>query len=245
MSTKAILLSDTHGRHESIYQMRHTDSLDNIETLYHITGGVFLPPVADVIIHAGDVSMGGTEYEIEKFLQWYSKLPYQYKILIAGNHDKLFDFQSGIAKEILKKYPEIIYLESQEVVINGIKIYGEPRQPKFGYGWAFNKERGEDIKKYWDAVPDDTDIVIIHGPPKGILDMTMRGQQVGCEDLLHRIKELKSLKLCVFGHIHEDAGHLEKDGVHFVNASVLNLNYQLQNKPLVFEIDENKNFKKI
>ena len=242
---KLICLSDTHSRHENIYVFKPGDSLENQETLNHISGGVFLPMEADIIIHSGDISMGGYEYEVESFLKWYSSLPYKYKILISGNHDKLFEKQRGLAQEILKKYPEIIYLESAEVVIEGIKIYGEPRQPTFGYDWAFNVDRGEPIKKYWDAIPEDVDILVTHGPPYEVLDMTMYGGVVGCVDLANRIKELKNLKLSVFGHIHEDAGYLFKDGIHFVNASVLNLRYQLQNKPHIFEIDENKNITKI
>jgi len=241
---KVVLISDTHGRHDNIYVMKPEDSLDNQETLYHISGGVFLPAEADMIIHSGDVSMRGTEHEVEKFLDWYSKLPYKYKILISGNHDFLFENQRTIAQELLAKYPDIIYLESSEVIIEGIKIYGEPRQPWF-HSWAFNVYRGEAIKKYWDAIPDDVDILVTHGPPFGILDMCMNGDVVGCEDLLNRIKELKNLKLCQFGHIHEDYGYVFKDGVHFVNASVLNLRYQLQNKPQIFEIDENKNVTKL
>ena len=103
----------------------------------------------------------------------------------------------------------------------------------------------ESIKKYWDAIPDDVNILVTHGPPKGILDMTTGGEQVGCEDLLHRIWSLKNLKLCQFGHIHEHAGYEFINGIHFINASVLNFRYQLQNKPLIFEVDENKNITKL
>lgn len=241
---KTVLMSDSHGRHDNIYVMKPGDSLENKETLYNISGGVILPEDADMIIHAGDISMRGTAYEVENFLKWFSNLPYKYKIMISGNHDFLFEKESSLAKELLEKYPEIIYLESSEVVIEGIKIYGEPRQPFF-HNWAFNVERGEKIKEFWDKIPDDTEILIIHGPPYDILDMTSYGGTVGCVDLANRIKELKNLKLCVFGHIHEDAGYLFKDGVHFVNASVLNLRYQLQNKPMIFEIDENKNITKL
>ena len=248
---KIVLISDTHGRHDSIYVMKPEDSLSNIETLYHVSGmmynhmsSVYLPSDADIIIHGGDMSMMGEEYEIEKFLKWYSALPYKYKILIAGNHDWLFEKYRGIAKELLKKYPDIIYLESSEVIIEGVKIYGEPRQPWF-HSWAFNVERGDVIKRYWDAVPDDVNILVTHGPPYEILDMTARGALVGCVDLRERLRELKELKLCIFGHIHEDAGYEFIDGVHYINASVLNLRYQLQNRPQAFKIDKDKNITKI
>jgi Icc-related predicted phosphoesterase len=241
---KLVLISDSHGRHDNIYVFKPGDSLKRQETLNNINGGVWLPEEADIIAHSGDMSMMGSEFEIDNFLKWYSKLPYKHKLLIAGNHDFLFERQRMIARELLERYPEITYLETSEVVIEGIKFYGEPRQPEF-HDFAFNVPRGEKIKRYWDAIPDDVNIIITHGPPKGILDMTMRGKQVGCEDLLYRLWELKELKLVQFGHIHEHAGHEFINDVHFVNASVVNVRLQLQNKPQIFEIDENKNIKKI
>jgi len=247
---KVVTISDTHSRHGWIYQLSEGESLDNIETVYHIqgtinaSGGVFLPCDIDLLIHAGDMSMMGTETEIEQFLKWYSSLRAKYKVLIAGNHDFLFEKQRMIAKDLLAKYPDIIYLETEEVVIEGIKIYGEPRQPWF-HSWAFNVERGEAIKRYWDAIPEDVNILVTHGPPKGILDMTMSGENVGCEDLLYRLPYLEQLKLVVFGHIHEHAGCELINGVYYVNASALNVRYQLQNRPQAFIIDKDKNIRKI
>lgn len=247
---KVVTLSDTHSRHGWIYQLSEGESLDNIETVYHIqgtinaSGGVFLPCDIDLLIHAGDMSMMGTETEIDQFLKWYSSLRAKYKVLIAGNHDFLFEKQRMIAKDLLTKYSDIIYLETEEVVIEGIKIYGEPRQPWF-HSWAFNVERGEAIKRYWDAIPEDVNILVTHGPPKGILDMTMSGDNVGCEDLLYRLPYLEQLKLVVFGHIHEHAGCELINGVYYVNASALNVRYQLQNRPQAFIIDKDKNIRKI
>jgi len=240
-----VSMSDSHGRHDNIYQLKNGENINNQEVLNNISGGVYLPADIDILIHSGDISMRGNEQEVDCFLKWFSSIKAKNRCLIAGNHDKLFEKQRVISQELIKKYPNIIYLESQEIVIDGIKIYGEPRQPTFGYDWAFNVQRGEKIKQFWDAVPDDVHILVTHGPPKGILDMTMRGEQVGCEDLLFRVMELKDLKLCQFGHIHEHAGYEFINGVHFVNASVVNLRYQLQNKPMMFEIDENKNITKI
>lgn len=249
---KIVCISDSHSRHGNIIQLGPGDALNNLETLYKVagiingpsSGGVFLPEDIDILIHGGDMSMMGSEHEVMQFLTWYSNVKAKYRILIAGNHDYLFERQRGIARELLEKFPNIIYLESSEVVIEGIKIYGEPRQPWF-HNWAFNVNRGEDIKRYWDAVPDDVDILVTHGPPYGILDMTMQGERVGCEDLRERLNYLSKLKLVVFGHIHEDAGYEFIEGIHFVNASVLNLRYQLQNRPQAFIIDKDKNIKKI
>lgn len=74
-----------------------------------------------------------------------------------------------------------------------------------------------------------------HDPPKGILDQTQRGETVGCVDLLEIVEKIKP-KVHLFGHIHEAYGQLEQEGVHYVNASVLNLQYQLVNKPIELEV---------
>lgn len=238
-------MSDSHSKHEQIYVLKTGENPNDEEVKKKITFGVYLPENADIIVHSGDVSMSGSEYEVDSFLKWYSQLPYTYKILISGNHDRLFEQKRSIAQELLKKYPNITYLESQEIIIEGIKFYGEPAQPTFGYNWAFNVDRGEKIKKYWDAIPEDVEFLILHGPPYSVLDATIRGEHVGCKDLLKRVYELKNLKMVSFGHIHEHAGYEFINGVHFANASVLNLRYETQNKPMIFEIDENKKITKI
>ena len=50
---------------------------------------------------------------------------------------------------------------------DNVRIYGSPWQPEF-YNWAFNLPRnGEEMKARWDAIPDNTDILITHGPAYG------------------------------------------------------------------------------
>jgi Icc-related predicted phosphoesterase len=98
---------------------------------------------------------------------------------------------------------------------------------------------GADICKHWDMIPLDTDVLITHGPMKGFLDMTTRGVSTGCPYLLEKSAEMTNLKLFVCGHIHEAYGKFEfPDGGVFVNASTLNYNYQVQNKPIIVEIEK-------
>ena len=80
--------------------------------------------------------------------------------------------------------------------------------------------------------PNDTKILITHGPPYGILDQssfadgTLRKEHLGCEDLMNRIKELKELDLHFFGHIHTPGGEQKHvDGVSFYNASICDEQY--------------------
>jgi len=191
----------------------------------------------DVLVHAGDVSGRGTLKEIEAFLEWFNEQPYTHKIFIAGNHDFWFEKTTGfVVNEMLQeKYPNVKYLNDSGVEIDGVKFWGSPVQPWF-YDWAFNRV-GTDICQHWDMIPLDTDVLITHGPMKGILDMTLRGVSTGCPYLLEKSAEMTNLKLFVCGHIHEAYGKFEfPDGGVFVNASTLNFNYNVQNKPIVVEI---------
>lgn len=193
----------------------------------------------DVLVHAGDISGRGSLREVEEFLAWFNELPYTHKIMIAGNHDFWFEKVSTFAvNEMLQeKYPNIVYLNDSGIEIDGVKFWGSPVQPWF-YDWAFNR-MGTDICRHWDMIPLDTDVLITHGPMKGFLDMTVRGVSTGCPYLLEKSAEMTNLKLFVCGHIHEAYGKFEfPDGGVFVNASILNFNYQVQNKPIVIEINK-------
>jgi Icc-related predicted phosphoesterase len=54
--------------------------------------------------------------------------------------------------------------------------------------------------------------------------------------LSEKIKNLSELKAHVFGHIHEAQGIVEKDGVTYVNASILDLYYEVKNPPVILSI---------
>jgi len=207
------LLSDSHGLHNKIPK----------EWL----------PDTDWILHPGDVSSMGTIDQISDFVNWFSTVGnYKFRCFIAGNHDWLFQRNPYVAKSLIPT--NVTYLENSEVIIDGIKIYGVPQQPEF-YQWAFNVQRGY-MHNYWSKVPDDVQILLSHGPPAGILDMTLEGDSCGCTEMLQRLPELKELKLIVCGHIHEARGIFEgADGQKIVNASVLNRSYKLVNKPFIID----------
>lgn len=208
---KIIAISDTHGQHASLAL-----------------------PEADMVIHAGDLTKRGTLNQVKDFLDWYSQLPHRYKIFIAGNHDFLFEDYTD--QEIRALIPDnLIYLNDSEVIIEGIKIWGSPIQPWF-HDWAFNRRRGAEIKRHWDLIPNDADIVVTHGPVYGVLDRTSLGQQVGCEDLLEKIRTVKP-KYHICGHIHEAYGAYAVGGTQYINASVLDLGYKLVNEPVLMSIE--------
>ena len=207
---KITFISDTHGLH---------DQLDLGET--------------DLLIHAGDLSSRGTMGEINSFLNWFKALPIRHKVFIGGNHDFLLEKQPAVFRQMLTD--DYIYLENEMIEIEGIKIWGSPITPYF-FNWAFNRSRGSDIKKYWDLIPEEVDILVTHGPALGIGDKTGRGENVGCEDLLAAVKKVKP-RYHVFGHIHEAYGITQEEETIFVNASVVNLAYQVVNAPTVVEYE--------
>lgn len=187
-------------------------------------------PDGDVLIHAGDSTSRGYTHELEALDKWFGTLPHKHKILIAGNHDFAFEVDK-FARNLITN---ATYLEDEELVIDGIKFWGSPWQPRF-FNWAFNLDRGSPLKAKWDLIPQDTNVLITHGPPFGILDLTARGEPVGCEALRPKVFSLPVLKLHVFGHIHESYGVNEQGGTKFVNASICTLGYKPTNAPIVID----------
>lgn len=232
---KIVFISDTHRFH---------DKLDI--------------PKCDVLVCSGDIGGRTNLQELNEFLIWFEKQPADKKIFCAGNHDivldkdwvekqregsiqRIMDEQAhNDALNLIKKF-DVIYLENESYVYNGIKFYGSPISPSFYREyWAFNADRGDEINEYWKMIDEDTDVLFTHGPCYGILDKVKYDKKhVGCKELLARINELNII--ChVSGHIHEAYGYEEVYGVHYFNASVLNEKYQVANKPFLVEIKEDK-----
>jgi len=226
---KILNISDTHGKHNQI-------PLEWLEP-------------ADIIIHAGDISNVGGLTEIEAFCEWYSSLDqYKHKIFIAGNHDFGFEEYPIAAPRIVRKYPNITYLQDSMVEIEGLKIYGSPWQPEF-FDWAFNLKRGPELVEKWNRMPSGIDILVTHGPAYGMVDWVpprknhggefrkfIDGGNVGCEDLLDAILTRIRPKYHISGHIHCGYGEMIREKINFINASTLNEQYLVANKPIIFEI---------
>ena len=205
-----VFISDTHNKHRNV-------------TI----------PDGDMLIHAGDISSRGMESEIDDFFEWFQSQSHRYKIFIAGNHD--FFFERAPEDYITMKIPEnIVYLNDSGCEIEGLNFWGSPVQPEF-FDWAFNRTRGKEIKAHWDLIPENTNILITHGPPYGILDKTIRNDLVGCEELAKKVMEMHP-EIHVFGHIHEGYGIIKKKNTTFINASILDHKYRCINDPIVIKI---------
>lgn len=220
--TRLIAISDTHGSHF----------------------GIKIPD-GDILVHCGDLSARGGVNDTSDFLNWFNTHPHKHKIFIAGNHDWLFQNDPGLSGYIRMQYPALTYLQDSGYEVEGLKFWGSPVQPRF-FNWAFNRDRGEDIKRHWDMIPDDTDVLITHGPPYGICDEAYRvgyntTEHTGCKDLLDATLRIAP-KLHLFGHIHY-SGQTSYIGpkTTYANVSMLNEAYLVWGKPMIFDIDNNKN----
>ena len=205
----------------------------------------------DLLIVAGDLTARDTFKEYMEFNKWMCKQDYKKIIWIGGNHDGLvekkeFDpIHEWVMDEDMNRFNSVEYLCNSGTEFEGLKIWGSPYTPTF-LNWHFMADRGSDIKKHWDLIPDDIDILVTHGPPYGILDEVERVTKwgtkkfnVGCEELSKALVRVRP-KLHVFGHIHEgygmyrpNLGFVDCPGYPiFVNASHVNENYEPVNAPI-------------
>ncbi|KAF6758060.1 Metallo-dependent phosphatase-like protein [Ephemerocybe angulata] len=196
-------------------------------------------PDGDVLLHGGDLTKHGKESEMKTTMEWLYGMPHKVKVVIAGNHDlalhrdwyeegwerwhskeedsaAVHDLVSGKKAQV----SGIIYLENERATFQIApdrrqwSVYGSPWSPEF-FHWAFNykrKEAEQIVSQY-----EKTDILMTHGPPHNILDLTTSSENAGCETLaayltLGRLRP----RLHIFGHIHEAHGaHIhswESDG---------------------------------
>lgn len=193
-----------------------------------------------VLIHAGDFSSRGREEECILFLKWFEAQPFEHRIFTVGNHEVGVETNHARFLELVRQYaPTSVYLNDSGITIDGVSYWGSPFSPKFGWGWAFNADRGADIKRHWDMIPKNTNVLITHSPAYEILDEVMDSRKnQGCRDLADTIKTLLDLKLHVFGHLHLCGGQREtRNGVVFANAAIVDEDYCLTRKPLIIEIE--------
>lgn len=210
------------------------------------THGYFpLIPKCDLLIHAGDLTNQGTENEVRRGLEWLSGCASEV-ILVPGNHDVLFQRDYSTAYKMARDVGVKVLID-QEVIVNGLLVYGSPWQPWF-LDWAFNAPRAEVIgdefmQEKWAQIPVDTDILVTHVPPYGTGDLVGGistaggGRHIGCPALEARLPDLlPALRLHVFGHCHSGYGVYQKWGRLAVNASICDEGYNQANAPITVHL---------
>src|SRR5277367_792684 len=146
--TKIVFTSDTHGR------LRKE----------HLPEGDILCLAGDILPNfsrSPDTDAKHQEKALVTLDNMLSETKFKHVILVAGNHDWIFQINRDLAKSVLKK---CIYLEDSGIAIDGLKFYGTPWQPWF-YDWAFNfpaNDGGKQAIATWSKIPEGVDVLVTH-----------------------------------------------------------------------------------
>ena len=219
---KAVVLSDNHTNYD------------------------FETPEGDILIHCGDFTFHGNPKEMEKFKNYLKEQPHEHKLFVWGNHE-LIEKDEPYWRQYLEYESGAKCIHNKEFEIDGLKFFGSSVTPVFGR-WAFMKD-DDGRKRHWENAPDNVDVVISHGPPFGLLD-TVKGLEIepgkpehlGCIHLRKYVEKVQP-KLVAHGHIHDSYGQMtlktwdSNDDIICVNASLLNEQYEMVNKPVIVEIN--------
>ncbi|OKL57910.1 hypothetical protein UA08_06865 [Talaromyces atroroseus] len=200
---RIVCISDTHNKHPVV-------------------------PLGDILIHAGDLTESGSFEEMQNGLTWLSSQPHAHKILVAGNHDVLFD------DEFLAKYPErrygqsktkkdldwgsVVYLQdtiltfeipaskqSQHACTRSLTIFGSPWTPRYGISaFQYHPNNSSHWKEIFASIDRIPQIIVTHGPPHLYLDRR-DFHRAGCTYLAEEVYRIRP-RLHVFGHIHASYG---------------------------------------
>jgi predicted phosphohydrolase len=234
--TRLLIISDTHGENFS-----SENSPDQR---------------VDVALHCGDLTDGSKLEEFHSALEMLKSIDAPLKLVIAGNHDFTMDidaFQAKVAEAVPHLNPRLVTREygtsgqarqlfddarNEGIVFldegthhftlkNGamLEIYASPHTPSLGaWGFQYHPNQGHSFD-----IEDGTDIVMTHGPPRGIMDFTHGRERAGCPDLFTAITHARPLIHC-FGHIHEGWG-----------ARLVTWKHSGNNKPSHFTAINNEN----
>jgi len=225
LTLKIWFISDTHTRHAELKV-----------------------PRADVVIHCGDEANVRKPWQNKlqsaAFFDWFVELDIETKIFVPGNHS------TAIGDGLLKPadYTSVRFLIHEAMNLGGFRVFGSPYTPMF-FEWAYMKDR-EELDSYWSEIPAETEILITHGPPKGVRDVTRHWRtkepiHVGSKKLTRHVTQRIRPRIHAFGHLHDEAGIENfgtetRDGIQFINCSCVDLQGKLVNHGLVVEVEEIK-----
>lgn len=207
-------LSDTHGDAEFLRRL-------GLFAHYAADRGC-LP---DMVAFTGDVMGSGFDpHELEAFIDFLKVwgeigVPV---VFVPGNHDRPFDtghlVSSGtrfwLKEHEIKRLMELAdevrqhchVLINNSILLNGIKIHGLAWQPPF-CDWAFNLDH-EERKQEISLIHPETEVLLLHSPPHGILDRTENWEEVGDPLVNEALADTgwgvpSPAHTILFGHIHE------------------------------------------
>ncbi|KAF4341303.1 metallophosphoesterase domain protein [Fusarium beomiforme] len=195
---------------------------------------------ADVAIHCGDLTEDSKLQGFKEAIQLL-KEAFKDKIAEASRlvqedleqtiNDEYGDYGEASGLFLEARDHGIIFLEegSHEILLeNGasMRLYASPYTPvtRGSTDWGFQYNGFHEF-----AIQKGFDVVVTHGPPHGIMDMTTDKQRIGCTQLFAAVARAQPQLHC-FGHVHNGWG-----------AKVVSWRPQISDKPSHFsDIDNAK-----
>lgn len=180
--------------------------------------------------------------------EWLNDVPAKSIVATPGNHDFVWERARLMVPTDLRWH----LLMDEVAVVEGKKVFGSPWQ-HFFRNWAFNAPKGpegeEFLSRKWLFIPDNVDIIVIHGPPYGYGDAApcdkdtgeIEWELTGSKSLTETILRIKP-QLSVHGHIHMGRGSWRfargncQDGI-VVNAAICDERNKPTYFPMYFNID--------
>ena len=194
-------------------------------------------PDGDILVHAGDLTnffqpLTKSMEMLKDVNDWLGEMPHRHKIVIAGNHDMVFQEEPKKAKTLLTNAH---YLENSGIELEGIRFWGSPVTPV--QEMAFSLPKTISSREIWKHVPEDINVLVTHGPPYGIRDQnSVDGYHHGCSNLLQTLMRIQP-QIHIFGHIHNGYGReSNRNGNWFLNCSAVNAKRELANPPVVIDL---------
>ena len=192
-------------------------------------------PAADVLIHCGDFC---NEYDGDAKLDaWLASAKCDHiphKIVVRGNHDAP-NWRSNRGVKVLKESgaflvglpPKAAQTPGAIFHIGGVTFLALPFDSKRdGQGggslWGNRKSSKKQLQrlKQTPALPL-ADVILSHAPPRGVLDLTAKGEHIGSTSLLELVAapvasaataaDSTPPALWAFGHVHEQRGGVRLD----------------------------------
>lgn len=172
---------------------------------------------ADIVVGAGD--FGALRKDVGKTIDWLKDISIP-AVLVPGNAESYDELERAC-----QEWPSATVLHGNGVKIMNVCFYGigggVPVTPFGAWSYDFTEEEAAGLLE---DCPENA-VLVSHSPPKGILDLSSRGQHLGSE-AVRAVIERKLPKLVVCGHIHESGGKIHKlGGTTVVNAGPRGIYY--------------------
>lgn len=213
-------VSDTHERHSVI---KNSPELS-----------------CNIFIHAGDIfmtnrmmSVEGARSKLLDFNNWLGDQPATHRLVIPGNHDRIFEILSP--EELRSILTNGTILINETIEIDGYTIFGSPISKGRSDNQAYqSQEFREECFSKAKSIGKNVDILISHGPYQQLVDI-VQPQFAYIFGHAHGHYGIKPNRL-KFSHTKAEGNNTSSESLITICPSIMNTKYMPYNNPIVIDI---------